>query len=435
MENPDVEAVREREYPHMNNGTYLDHGGATIYTKSAVEAFTRKMVTNLYGNPHSENSPAKLSGNVVDEVREKTLHFLGADPEHYDLVFVANATAAIKLVADSFSDLAEKSRTRRFWYGYHYDAHTSLVGVRELARSYCFESDGDVEAWLDFPRVSLSVDRHHSEELGLFAYPAQSNMSGKRLPLGWSGRVRDAKHLQNTYTLLDAAAFAMTSPMELVFQDVAYAPDFTCLSLYKIFGFPDIGALVVRRDSGHILTLRKYFGGGTVTNVSAIGETWYRSKGLQGPTYKLHEGLEDGTLPFHSILALGEAIDVHGQLYKSMSRVSEHTSFLVSRLYRGLTELSHGNGRAVVKVYSEPGTAFDDPRTQGSVVAFNVLTEDGGYVPYTEVERRANDRGIYIRSGGESKFFRFAFFLFSPFFWDVGDCKGKKGWLTSPSGV
>lgn len=47
-----------------------------------------------------------------------------------------------------------------------------------------------------------------------------------------------------------------------VFQDVDQAPDFTCLSLYKIFGFPDLGALVVRRASGHILTLRKYFGGG-----------------------------------------------------------------------------------------------------------------------------------------------------------------------------
>jgi molybdenum cofactor sulfurtransferase len=50
--------------------------------------------------------------------------------------------------------------------------------------------------------------------------------------------------------------------MENVFRDVDQAPDFTCLSLYKIFGFPDIGALVVRKESGHILTLRRYFGGG-----------------------------------------------------------------------------------------------------------------------------------------------------------------------------
>lgn len=67
---------------------------------------------------------------MVDSVREKTLRLFGADPKHFDLVFVANATAAIKLVGDSFRDLAEKTRSGSFWYGFHKDSHTSLVGVR-----------------------------------------------------------------------------------------------------------------------------------------------------------------------------------------------------------------------------------------------------------------------------------------------------------------
>lgn len=46
----------------------------------------------------------------------------------------------------------------------------------------------------------------------------------------------------------------MTSPMHSVFSDPDRAPDFTCLSLYKIFGFPDLGALVVRKQSGHIVS-------------------------------------------------------------------------------------------------------------------------------------------------------------------------------------
>lgn len=195
---------------------------------------------------------------------------------------MANATAAIKLVAESFRDLAEKSRSRRFWYGYHKDAHTSLVGVREYSHGqhYCFESNAEVDAWIDSP-ASYLVNRPDPTGLGLFAYPGQSNMSGKRLPLSWLDRMRSSDTLHNTCerfsrgistwaladqsnidTLFDAAALAMTSPMEPVFQDPDRAPDFTCLSLYKIFGFPDLGALVVRRQSGHILTLRKYFGGG-----------------------------------------------------------------------------------------------------------------------------------------------------------------------------
>ncbi|KAI2624413.1 PLP-dependent transferase [Hypoxylon sp. NC1633] len=398
--NSDVEALRQKEYAHMNDGIYLDHSGATIYAKSTVDSFCAKMVTHLYGNPHSENFPAKLSGEVVDQVREKTLNFLGASPEHFDLIFVANATAAIKLVADCFRDLSEKTGDRRFWYGYHKDAHTSIVGVREFThgQSYCFRGDQDVERWLQAPESSF-VNCYNPGGLGLFAYPGQSNMSGRRLPLSWPGILRQSECLQNTYTLLDAAALAMTFPMETIFQDVDQAPDFTCLSLYKIFGFPDIGALVVRKESGHILTLRKYFGGGTVSMVATFGDSWHRSKGLQAPTYKLHEGLEDGTLPFHSILALGEAIDVHTKLYGSMSRISDHTSYLISRLFRGMATLRHSNGRPVCRIYNE-NSDFEDSTKQGSAIAFNVLRANGHHIPYSDVERSANAAGIYIRSGG-----------------------------------
>ncbi|KAI3337781.1 PLP-dependent transferase [Ustulina deusta] len=399
--NSDVEALRQKEYPHMREGVYLDHGGATIYARSLVEGFASKMVTSLYGNPHSENSPARLSGDIVDQVREKMLNFLGASSKDFDLIFVANATAAVKLVADCFRDLGEKTKDRKFWYGYHKDAHTSIVGVRELTygQFHCFENDQEVEEWLQYPENAFT-NRPNPNGLGLFAYPGQSNMTGRRLPLSWSYRTRHSESLQNTYTLLDAAALAMTYPMENIFQDPDRAPDFTCFSLYKIFGFPDVGALVVRKESGHILTLRKYFGGGTVSMVATFGDTpWHRSKGLQVPTYKLHEGLEDGTLPFHSILALGEAIDVHLRLYRSMRTISAHTSYLIDQLYRGMVGLRHANGRPACHIYSE-NRDFSNPSKQGSAIAFNMILSSGAYISYTDVERIANRAGFYIRSGG-----------------------------------
>jgi len=120
------------DYKYLTGKVYLDHGGTTIYARSLIEQFSRKMISNLYGNPHSASEPAKLSSRVVDEVRLAALDFFGADPEHFDLVFTANATASIKLVAESFRDLAaDNSASGKFWYGYHKDAHTSLVGVRE----------------------------------------------------------------------------------------------------------------------------------------------------------------------------------------------------------------------------------------------------------------------------------------------------------------
>jgi molybdenum cofactor sulfurtransferase len=78
------------------------------------------MISNLYGNPHSASDPATLSGLLVDSIREQALRFFSADPEHFDLIFTANATAAIKLVAEAFRDLATAdSLSSTFWYGYH----------------------------------------------------------------------------------------------------------------------------------------------------------------------------------------------------------------------------------------------------------------------------------------------------------------------------
>jgi molybdenum cofactor sulfurtransferase len=368
------------------------------------------MMTNLYGNPHSANAPATLSGHMVDEVREKTLRFFGADPEHFDLVFVANATAAIKLVADSFRDLAERTRTGTFWYGYHKDAHTSLVGIREFTNGdfEAFESDEKVERWLSYPN-GAGIRRANPDGLGLFAYPGQSNMTGRRLPKSWLSRIRYSRSLQNTYSFFDAAALCMTSPLDDVFADPDAAPDFTCLSFYKVFGFPDLGGLIVRRASGHVLNLRRYFGGGTVSHVTAVGRREslaHKSKGLHDrfTIFNIHDGLEDGTLPFHNILALGIAIDTHRRLYGSMQAISRHASYLARRLYAGMASLRHHNGVPVCNVYTgdhvDGGAAFGDARRQGPTIAFSVLRSDGTFVEWTDVEEIANDAGIYIRAGG-----------------------------------
>lgn len=206
----------------------------------------------------------------------------------------------------------------------------------------------------------------------------------------------------------------MTAPLRPVFEDPAAAPDFACLSFYKIFGFPDVGGLVVRRDSGHVLTLRRYFGGGTVAMISVFGggsselssgenrrSVWHRSKARE-PGYALHDALEDGTLPFHSILALGEAIDVHERLHGSQEAVSRHVTGLIARMYSRMASLRHANGAPVVKIYTEDGSGseFGDPTRQGATIAFNLLDDDGGYIAYSDVERIANQHGIYVRSGG-----------------------------------
>ena len=214
------------------------------------------------------------------------------------------------------------------------------------------------------------------------------------LTLRRCGRIRKSFHKAATYTLLDAAALASTAPLDL--SDPATAPDFVALSFYKIFGFPNIGALIVRKGSAHVLESRKYFGGGTVDMIIAIHDTWHAKKDTS-----IHDRLEDGTLPFHSIFALDHAMNVHERLYgpNPMKFISHHTAQLGKALYDGLTSLKHSNGSAVCRLYKDEVAVYGDPTLQGATVAFNVVKADGSLVGYEEVEEAADERNIFVRSG------------------------------------
>jgi selenocysteine lyase/cysteine desulfurase len=96
-------------------------------------------------------------------------------------------------------------------------------------------------------RLRAPLSRRKSNQLALFAYPGQSNMTGRRLPLAWPRLLRESR--PNAYTLLDAAALSTCTQLELDRDQ----PDFTAVSFHKIFGMPDIGALIVRKASAHVL--------------------------------------------------------------------------------------------------------------------------------------------------------------------------------------
>ncbi|KAF2456652.1 molybdenum cofactor sulfurase protein-like protein [Lineolata rhizophorae] len=380
-----VEEMRQREYPMIKGITYLDHAGTTLYSKSLMERFSSEMVSNAFGNPHSASSSSIASSRRVDDVRLKLLRHFNADPSEFDVVFVANATAAVKLVIEAF-----RNADGGYWYGYHRDSHTSLVGARESAKSHtCFGSDDEVGRWIE------GGCKTESGKVGLFSYPAQSNMNGRRLPLEWSSQVRSHSKSSNStiYSLLDAAALVSTTTLDL--SDPEFATDFTAVSLYKIFGFPDLGALIVRRDAGEVFQGRQYFGGGTVDMVVCVKEQWYARK-----SETLHDQLEDGTLPIHSIVALGLALVLHEELFGSFDKISKHTSSLANRLYSGLTSMKHGNGVPACEVYKDPAASYGDSRTQGAIVAFNLRNSQYGWVSNSEVEKLASIKNIHIRTGG-----------------------------------
>ncbi|OKL55317.1 hypothetical protein UA08_09394 [Talaromyces atroroseus] len=398
----DIDRIRRREYPDLDKTCYLDYGGATPYAKSLVNLSAKLWKSGLYGNPHSNSSSSLRATEHVDRARQNVLEFFRADAEYFDVVFVANATAAIKLVAYSFQE-------KGFWYGYHTDAHTSLVGIRELADIgyHCFGSDKELGEWIGSSKSQedgisyLPVDRDNTHGgiadkgiIKLVGYPAQSNMTGHRTPKQWAKQMRQRNHSNHgrLYTLLDAAAYCSSAQLDL--SDPDAAPDFTSVSFYKIFGMPDLGALIVRKESSAILTSRRYFGGGTVDMVLAFDH--FHAKKYQNT----HEILEDGTVPFHSLVMLNTGIILHKRLFHSMDEISEHASQLAQILYTDLSRLRHANGRPACKIYKDENSIYGDGVTQGPTVAFNICMSNGAWVQHDHFETLASACNIQIRTGG-----------------------------------
>src|SRR5205814_10379577 len=139
--------------------------------------------------------------------------------------FTANASAAIKLVGESYRFGPTGSLVLSA------DNHNSVNGVREYARRagasvrYVPLDDElrlrDPGPWLD--AAPGSGPR-------LFAYPAQSNFSGVEHPLS----LVEVARARGYDVLLDAAAFVATNRLDLQ----AVSPEFVAVSFYQVFGYP-----------------------------------------------------------------------------------------------------------------------------------------------------------------------------------------------------
>ena len=261
----------------------MDHAGTTLYCRSQLDAYYKELSTTLYGNPHSHNESSELSSSVIEESRDLVLSHFNTDQDSYSVVFTAGCTASLKLLAESFPWTAAATKGNFVYTGdlvedvkpsmdccqslfyYLEDDHTSVLGIREVAMEkgasvVCFREQDIIQ--FDAHGKSDSVVHH------LFAFPAQSNFSGRKYPLCWvndiplgKAAIKNLSRSGEMLVLLDAASLVSTSPLDLTL----FPAHFVVVSFYKLFGFPTgLGALLVRNDCANILK-KSYFGGGTVS--------------------------------------------------------------------------------------------------------------------------------------------------------------------------
>ncbi len=366
--------LREKEYHRLsrNKHVYLDYTAGSLYSSYQINLHNKILKQNVFGNPHSSNPTSKLATKLVEEARKKILEFFHA--EDYYCIFTQNSSGALKIIGECYPFGPES----------HFlllsDNHNSVNGIREYCKNrggeYTYSKIQFEDLNLDADNLITNLDSHKDKTHKLFAYPAQSNVSGVKHDLSW---VKKAQN-KGWDVLLDAAAFTPTNELNLTLTPA----DFVCISFYKIFGYPTgLGCLLVKKSKFRKLK-KHWFAGGTVTLASVMSPNYF----LAGD----HEKFENGTINYLDIPALKIGLDYIETI--GINRIYERVDSLIKYLFDEIKELKHDSGIKQVNVFGPK-----DRKRAGGTLIMTFLDSDGELIPFEVIEDRTNAKMISIRSG------------------------------------
>lgn len=368
--------LREDEYGRLDKTEqiYLDYTGGGLHASCQIEAHQHLLDRCVLGNPHSNNPTSKGMTTLVESARRYVLAHFNASADEYLCVFTANATAALKLIGESYQFGSGGQ------FALTFDNHNSVNGIREFART----KGADVH-YVPIVSPTLRVDEQavhqrwvtaDPEQNNLFAYPAQSNFSGVQHPLEWVAKATAA----GWDVLLDCAAFAPTNQLDLS----VIKPCFAAFSFYKMFGFPTgIGCLLIKKEKMGVLR-RPWFSGGTIQIAS-----------VQADSHYLHTdeaAFEDGTIDYLNIPAV--EIGLRHLDNVGIDAIHEHVMALTEWLLTTLQSLTHTNGRPLIRLLGPTDTI-----ARGGTVTFCVDDVDGITIDDKRIEELANNMHISLRTG------------------------------------
>ena len=371
-----LDRLRRADFSRLDNNKqiYLDYTGGGLYAESQIQQHFQMLSGGVFGNPHSTNPSSMASTELVEQARQSILQFFCAEPEDYVAIFTGNASGALKIIGESYPFNADSRFLLTF------DNHNSVNGIREFARarnaSVTYVPVTLPDMRVDADRLAVELSQPGRSGRNLFAFPAQSNFSGVQHSLEWIEKA----HSFGWDVLLDAAAFVPSNRLDLSIVQ----PDFVSVSFYKMFGYPTgIGALIARKKALNRLH-RPWFAGGTITVASVMGDKHFLADG--------HSAFEDGTLDYLSIPAIEIGLKYINSIgYETIhKRVSSLTGWLLSNLH----SLTHSSGEPLIRIYGPVGH-----EARGGSIALNFFDRKGRPIDHRMVERKANDRGISLRTG------------------------------------
>ncbi|KAK0526214.1 hypothetical protein OC834_004880 [Tilletia horrida] len=330
--------------------TYADYGGGGQPMASVLRdtyAFAR---STILGNPHSENESSMRSSALERKARHSVARFLDMRPESDELIWTANASAALGLIRTHYFARVRQDQVRTTVV-LSDDMHNSVNGIRTvvntdpLLRSLVRVVIVPVNIRtlrIDEDLFWNAVHQLKEDERGLVVLTAQSNLSGVKQP--FSPLLRHAK-ARGWDTVLDAAALLPTTPFHLsAHPEVDAMP----ISWYKLVGKPEFGALVARKHFLEHRMAKTHFSGGTVSfvlneeHVSGGGGGGGGGDGGGDSSFGLLEGAErfqDGTIPYAAMPQLHLALERLMALPRLRSDVQTRVQALTHWLARELALL------------------------------------------------------------------------------------------------
>jgi molybdenum cofactor sulfurtransferase len=370
-----LDRLRSTEFRRLDEHghVYLDYTGGGLYAESQVIEHAALLNGRVFGNPHSASPASQAMTALVERARRAVLDWFRASPDEYVAIFTANATGALKQIGESYPFGPGRGLLLAT------DNHNSVNGIREFARTqgapveYALLTAPDLR--LDAARLLARLSAPQRPR-GLFAFPAQSNFSGVKHPLG----LVEQAQAHGWDVLLDAAAFVPANRLDL--SDVK--PEFVSVSFYKMFGYPTgVGCLLARAAALPSLR-RPWFAGGTVNFATVQGRAHILSTG--------EAGFEDGTVNYLGI----PAVEIGLKFLQSIGieTIGTRVRCLTAWLLQRLLDLRHANGVPMVRIYG-PATA----EARGGTVAMNFYDPAGHLLDYRRVEELAAERGISLRTG------------------------------------
>ncbi len=371
-----VEALRRREFARVDaqHETYLDYIGAGLAPESLLAHNYRVLSGTIFGNPHTGSKPAE---QFYAQARAAIYRFFRCDPAQYEIIFTPNASAAIRLVAESFPFAAGSELLLAK------DNHTSVHGIREYAISRG-ASVKYIPLTNDLTLVDSSLqralDKLDPDRAHLLAFPAQSNASGVIHDLTWIKLAQD----RGAMVLCDASAYAPLSG----FDGTAYQPDFMPVSFYKIFGYPTgVGCLLAKRSSLQTLTTPAFAGG----SVCYFSGPW-------SPTDRIlyHDQgrrFEVGTPNYAAYHAVAYGFDLVSNIGidKVRSRATALERWLEAQLQQLRHEIKARTG--LCQIYGPTSGA------KGATIMLNLFDCYNSIIPHSQIRDAAAAFGITLRNG------------------------------------